>query len=71
MSQENVEVVRAIYRAYELGDDRAVFERMHADIEWFGRVWTLRAGTAVRQRMFRDRLQALEAAGLAEDGPQT
>jgi ketosteroid isomerase-like protein len=29
-------------------------------------VWTLRAGQAVRQRMFRDRGQALEAAGLGE-----
>ena len=27
-------------------------------------VWTLRAGRIVRQRMFRDRAQALEAAGL-------
>ena len=27
-------------------------------------VWTLRAGQVVRQRMFRDRAQALEAAGL-------
>jgi uncharacterized protein len=135
MSQENVEVVRAIYGAYELGDYRAVFERMHEDIEWFGppdvsnsglarghqgvrrslgiwvgawdnlhfelrelidsgdkvlaagwqrgrgkgsgvevseeifSVWTLRAGKAIRQRMFRDRLQALEAAGLSEHGP--
>jgi uncharacterized protein len=29
-------------------------------------VWTLRAGKIVRQRMFRDRAQALEAAGLSE-----
>jgi hypothetical protein len=29
-------------------------------------VWTLRAGKAVEQRMFRDRGQALEAAGLSE-----
>ena len=119
MSQANVEVVRAIYRAYELGDYRAVFERMHDsgfarghegvrrslgiwvgawdDLQFELRelidsgdqvlaagwqrgrgkgsgvevseeifsVWTLRAGKAVRQRMFRDRLQALEAAGLS------
>ena len=29
-------------------------------------VWTLRAGQAVRQRMFRDRAEALEVAGLSE-----
>ena len=29
-------------------------------------VWTLRAGKIVRQRMFRDKAQALEAAGLPE-----
>jgi hypothetical protein len=31
-------------------------------------VWTLRAGKIVRQRMFRDRAQALEAAGAAGVG---
>jgi ketosteroid isomerase-like protein len=29
-------------------------------------VWILRAGKAVEQRMFRDRTQALEAAGLSD-----
>ena len=29
-------------------------------------VWTLRAGKIVRQRMFRDKAQALEAVGLSE-----
>jgi ketosteroid isomerase-like protein len=29
-------------------------------------VWTVRGGRAVRQRMFRDRTEALEAAGLSE-----
>lgn len=29
-------------------------------------VWTVKGGLAVRQRMFRDRGQALEAAGLSE-----
>jgi ketosteroid isomerase-like protein len=29
-------------------------------------VWTLRAGLIIRQRMFRDRAEALEAAGLRE-----
>jgi ketosteroid isomerase-like protein len=137
MSQENVEVVRAIYEAWTRGDYEAVFARIDTDIEWFapsdisasgepesglsrgqegvrrslgkwvgawddyrfelrrlidcgddvlvegwqrgrGRtsgvevseeifsVWTLRGGQAVRQRMFRDRAQALEAVGLRE-----
>jgi uncharacterized protein len=132
MSQQNVEIVQAIYGAYEVGDYRAVFERFHEDVEWFGppdvsnsgfsrghegvrrslatwvgtwddfqfelrelidsgdqvlaagwqrgrgkgsgvevaeeifSVWTLRAGKVVRQRMFRDRVQALEAVGLRE-----
>jgi ketosteroid isomerase-like protein len=137
MSQENVEVVRAIYESWARGDYEAVFACLDTDIEWFGppdisaagepgsglsrghegvrrslarwvgawddysfelcrlidfgdrvlvegrhggrgkasgvgvseeifSVWTLRAGQAVRQRMFRDRAQALEAAGLAE-----
>jgi ketosteroid isomerase-like protein len=29
-------------------------------------VWTLRAGKVVKQRMFRDRAEALEAAGLSK-----
>jgi len=29
-------------------------------------VWTLRAGRVIRQQMFRDRAQALEAVGLSE-----
>jgi ketosteroid isomerase-like protein len=132
MSEENVEIVRAVYDAYNRGDFDAVFERFHEDIEWSdppghpgggtrhghegvreslskwvgtwddyhyelrelidlgdhvlaggwqgGRgkgsgvevsegvfsLYTLRAGKVVRQRMFRDRGQALEAAGLEE-----
>ena len=132
MSQENVEIVRAVYEAWMRGDFEAVFERFDSEIEWFpppdvsssgwrrghegvrqslagwigawddyhyelrelidagddvlaegwhrgrGRtsgvevseeifsVWTLRAGQVVQQRMFRDRTQALEAAGLRE-----
>ena len=132
MSQENVDVVRAIYNAWQLGDYRAAFERFDEDVEWFGppdvsnsgvarghegvrrslgrwlaawddhefelrelidcgdrvlaagwqrgrgkgsgvevseeifSVWTLRARKVIRQQMFRDRGQALEAAGLQE-----
>jgi ketosteroid isomerase-like protein len=29
-------------------------------------VWTVRTGKVVRQRMFRERVQALEAVGLSE-----
>jgi hypothetical protein len=29
-------------------------------------VWTLHVGEVVRQRMFRDRVQAFEAVGLSE-----
>jgi ketosteroid isomerase-like protein len=35
MSRENVEVVRAIYDAYDRGDYEAAFEYFHMDIEWF------------------------------------
>jgi len=132
MSQENVDVVRAIYSAWQLGDYRAALERFDEHVEWFGppdfsnsgvgrghdgvrralgtwigawddyqfdlrelidsgdrvlaagwqrgrgkgsgvevseeifSVWTLRARKVIRQRMFRDRGQALEAAGLQE-----
>ena len=137
MSEENVEVVRAIYDSWIRGDYDAVFALLDTDIEWFGppdisasgepgsglsrghdgvrrslarwvgewddfsfelrqlidfgddvlvegwqrgrgktsgvevseeifSVWTIRAGQAVRQRMFRDRAEALEAAGLSE-----
>ena len=133
MSEQNVDVIRAIYEAWTRGDYEAVFARLDTDIEWFGppdisaagepgsglsrghqgvrrslgrwvgawddysfelgqlidfgdqvlvegrhggrgkasgvevseeifSVWTLRAGQAVRQRMFRDREQALNAA---------
>jgi ketosteroid isomerase-like protein len=137
MSNENVEVVRAIYESWSRGDYEAVFARLDTDIEWFGppdisasgepgsglsrghegvrrslarwvgswdeysfelrlltdcgddvlvegwhrgrgktsgvevseeifSVWTLQAGKAIRQRMFRDRDEAVEAAGLPE-----
>jgi ketosteroid isomerase-like protein len=33
-------------------------------------VWTLRDGLIVEQRMFRDRAQALDAAGLTEEATQ-
>jgi ketosteroid isomerase-like protein len=132
MSQENLEVVRAIYDAYERGDYRAAFECFHEDIEWFGppdvsnsgfarghegvrhslstwvgtwdeyhfelrelidagdqvlavgwqrgrgkgsgvgvseeifSVWTMRTGKVVRQRMFREKVQAVEAVRLRE-----
>jgi ketosteroid isomerase-like protein len=131
MSQENVEIVRAIYRAWQVGDFEAALARFDEDVEWFGppdvtdtfgrghegvrtalatwvgtwdeyhfelrelidagdqvlatgwqrgrgkgsgvevseeifSVWTLDAGSVVRQRMFRDRIQSLEAAGLSE-----
>lgn len=130
MSQQNVEVVRAIYEAWGRGDDRAAPDRFEEDVEWFGppdisnsgvgrghegvrqslatwlgtwddyqfelrellesgdqvlavgwqrgrgkgsgvevseeifSVWTLRAGKVIRQRMFRARGQALDAAGV-------
>jgi uncharacterized protein len=132
MSQENVEIVRAVYEAWTRGDYEAVFERFNPEVEWFpppdisssgqrrghkgirrsmagwvgawddfhfelrrlvdcgddvlaegwqrGRgktsgvevseeifsVWTLRDGQVIQQRMFRDRTEALEAAGLRE-----
>ena len=137
MSEENVEIVRAIYESWTRGDYEAVFARLDTEIEWFGppdisaagepgsglsrghegvrrslarwvgawdeysfelrrltgcgddvlvegwhhgrgktsgvevseeifSVWTLEAGQAVRQRMFRDRMEALEAAELRE-----
>src|SRR4051794_35250948 len=34
MSQENVEIVRAIYEAWTRGDDEAVFERFNAEVDW-------------------------------------
>ena len=130
MSQQNVEIVRALYQRWSKGDFEAVFARMHPEIEWLGppdvsdsgperghegvrrslatwigawddyrfelrelvdcgdevlaegwqtgrgrasgvevseeifSVWTLRAGQVIRQRMFRERAQAREAAGL-------
>jgi uncharacterized protein len=135
MSEENVEIVRGVYDAWQRGDFEGAFEPFHEDIEWLGppdisraggepivrghkgvrrslgrwvgvwddyrfelrelidigddvlaggwqhgrgkgsgvevseeifSVWTLQAGKIVRQRMFRDRTQALEAAGLGE-----
>ena len=135
MSEENVEIVRGVYEAWQRGDFEVALEPFHEDIEWFGppeapgssegvrgregvqhalagwlgawvdfrfelrelidhgdevlaggwqhgrgkgsgvevseetfSVWTLQAGKIVRQRMFRDRAQALEAAGLSQTG---
>jgi ketosteroid isomerase-like protein len=36
MSQANVEVVRAIYDAFDRGDAEAALERFHPDVEWYG-----------------------------------
>ena len=36
MSEENVEIVRAIYEHWTRGDYEAVFSRLDTDIEWFG-----------------------------------
>jgi len=36
MTQENLDVVRAIYRAWQLGDYRGALERFDEDLEWFG-----------------------------------
>jgi ketosteroid isomerase-like protein len=132
MSQENVEIVRAVYDAWQRGDYEGVFKSFDEDLEWIGppdvsgagerrghdgvrrsmrdwmgtwddyrfelcelvgcrdqvlaggwqhgrgrgsgvevseeifSVWTLQGGTIVRQRMFRDRSQAVEAAGLRQ-----
>ena len=133
MSQENVEIVRAVYDAWQAGDYEGVFKRFDGNVEWTGppdvsgtgehrrghdgvrrgmrdwigtwddyrfelrelvgigdqvlaegwqhgrgrssgvevseeifSVWTLHGGMIVRQRLFRDRAQALEAAGLRE-----
>ena len=36
MSEENVEVMRAIYDSWTRGDYDAVFPLLDSDIEWFG-----------------------------------
>ena len=36
MSEENVEIVRAIYENWTRGDYEAVFASLDTDIEWFG-----------------------------------
>lgn len=135
MSEQNVEIVRGVYDAWQRGDFEGALELFHENIEWFGppdisrsgdrgvarghegvrrppgrwlgtwvdyrfelrelvdfgdevlaggwqhgrgrgsgvevseeifSVWTLQTGKIVRQRMFRDKADALEAAGLQE-----
>ena len=134
MSQENVEIVRGIYEAWQQRDFEAALAPFDDDFEWIGppdisrdesgrafglggmtrslqrwlenwtdyhyelrelidhgdhvlaagwqrgrgrdsgvevaedifSVWTLQNGKVIRQRMFRDRTEALEAAGLQE-----
>ncbi len=134
MSQENVEIVRGIYEAWQRRDFKTALAPFDDQVEWIGppdisrdgwghahgidgmvrsldawlsnwtehhfelrelidggdhvlaggwqsgrgresgvevseeilSVWTLQAGKVIRQRMFRDRIQALEAAGLSE-----
>jgi ketosteroid isomerase-like protein len=36
MSQANVEIVRALYEAWQRGDYEAAFELIDGEIEWFG-----------------------------------
>jgi ketosteroid isomerase-like protein len=76
MSQENVEIVRRGYDAYERGNDHQVIVRVHqtargaqsgAPIEadfWF--VHTVRDERVTRLDMFTSKAKALEVAGLGE-----
>jgi ketosteroid isomerase-like protein len=60
MSQENVEVVRSVYRRGRGRGSGVPFER-----RWVT-VYTLRAHKMIRFRAFATREQAFEAAGLRE-----
>jgi ketosteroid isomerase-like protein len=59
MSQENVEIVRAVHGGWARGDFRVAQEL-------FAFVWTVQGGRLARLAVFTDREQALEAAGLSE-----
>ena len=72
MSQENVEIFRRAFEAYERGDlDAAVANRrgkgsgveMESDTAV---VYELRDGRVVRIQAYMDRAMGLEAAGLRE-----
>jgi hypothetical protein len=62
MSQENVEIVRRVYEKWWAGLERddpgAVFRATF--------VYTIENGRITRLRMFQERDEALEAAGLEE-----
>jgi ketosteroid isomerase-like protein len=82
MSQENVEVVRALFDAAARRDSATVLALYDPEVEWdntrgrgsgvavdlehSGTVWTLRQGKIVRVRLFTTRAEALEAVGLRE-----
>jgi ketosteroid isomerase-like protein len=67
MSQENVEIVRSIYRAVERGDYSARGKASGLEVDRLsGWVATFRDGRVLRFEIFLDPVEALEAVGLRE-----
>ena len=74
MSQENVEIVRAMFEAYRAGDMtvaamRAMGHGAGSSVPFEDTIWQLarwRATKCIAWRIFTNRSEALEAAGLSE-----
>jgi ketosteroid isomerase-like protein len=65
MSQENVEIVRLAYEAWNRDDIDALLTFFHDDIEYVF-LSAIREGRAVEIREYGTKEEALEAAGLSE-----
>jgi ketosteroid isomerase-like protein len=50
MSEENVEIVRGVYEAWQRGDFEVALEPFQEDIEWFGPPEGRGSGEGVRGR---------------------
>ena len=75
MSQENVEIVRAVFRGWDEAGVEGMLPLFHEDVEYLPyeeakmeswQVWLVREGKVVRWEEYLDRAEALEAVGLAE-----
>jgi ketosteroid isomerase-like protein len=64
MSEENVDVVTAMFEPLARGDFSA-WADFSDDFDWWV-VMTLRGGELARAEVFPERAEALEAAGLSE-----
>ena len=66
MSQENVEIAWRASNAWNEGGIEALLPYLDPEVEWHAPKESMEPGKGIEVRLFTDRAQALEAAGLEE-----